>query len=398
MARSYRSQRIHDVTSRESWDKIVLGLAFAAGVGGGLALKLSSAHPFIAAAFSAAVLCLYALIAYLSTSLRLEPEVIGDNSYYLGFLFTLTSLAVTLYFVVEAGAEQRAQLIPEVISGFGVALVSTIVGVFIRVLMMQFRLDLVARERETRMEMDEVGRRLRVELSQTLERVKAFTVESLQHSAERESEFRRATDVLVKGTQTALQDTARFLREETVKVFTDQSAAAIDEIRKSIHATSEVSLAQIKTSFSEMAEISEQMRKTHGTAHTTVEQSIAALQLQGASVAEQIGQLSRRLRTIAEETETSGATLSKSISGVAAKLDTTVDDAAKRLGAGFAVFDRAAKDAATRSQAVVNDVAEKLHNSIRHLSSVATNAEKDIERSAKVIGAQLPTAADSGKA
>ncbi len=78
----------------------------------------------------------------------LGAEVIGDNSYYLGFLFTLTSLAVTLYFVVDVAAEDRAFAHPEVISGFGVALVSTLVGVFIRVLMMQFRLDLVARERE----------------------------------------------------------------------------------------------------------------------------------------------------------------------------------------------------------------------------------------------------------
>lgn len=80
----------------------------------------------------------------------MDAETIGDNSYYLGFLFTLTSLAVTLYFVIEAGSE-TARLIPEIISGFGVALSSTIVGVFLRVLMLQLKVDVETRERRVRL-------------------------------------------------------------------------------------------------------------------------------------------------------------------------------------------------------------------------------------------------------
>lgn len=382
MARLNSTRRIHGVSNRESWDKIMLALAFTAGVGGGIALKLLGVHPFFAAGYSAAVLCTYAVVVYYSTALRLDPEVIGDNSYYLGFLFTLTSLAVTLYFVVEAGAEKRAELIPEVISGFGVALVSTIVGVFIRVFMMQLRLDVVARERETRVELDDTARRLRGELAQTLERVKAFSVESLQHSAEREAEFRRATDVLVKGTQVILTDTASFLRDETTKVFKEQSSAAIDEIRASIIKASGASMEQIRSSFAELAEISEKMQATHMVARSSVEQSIVTLQQQGSTIAEQIGQLSRRIRTISEETETSGKTLNQGIANAGARLEASIDESARRLGAGFSRFDKAALDAATRSQAIVNDVAERLHHSMRQISTAATKAETEIERAA----------------
>lgn len=74
-------RKMHDVTNREAWDKIVLLLAFLAGVGGGIALKVLGFHPFYTAGYSAAVLVLYALTAYVSTELRLEPEVIGDNSW-----------------------------------------------------------------------------------------------------------------------------------------------------------------------------------------------------------------------------------------------------------------------------------------------------------------------------
>lgn len=392
MARPQRSLRMHDVANRESWDKIVLGIAFLAGVGGGITLKVLAFHPFTAAAFSASVLILYAILAYATTALRLEPEVIGDNAYYLGFLFTLTSLSVTLYFVVEAGAERRAELIPEVISGFGVALVSTIVGVFIRVLMMQFRLDLVAREHETRMELDDVARRLRVELAQSVERVKAFTVESLQHSAERESEFRRSTDVLVKGSQTMLTEMARTLREETARSVQDQSSAAVASIRGSIAAVSEAALSQIRTSFEDMAAIAEQMRTTQTVARASVEQSIIALQMQGSEIAEQVAQLSRRIRTIAEETETAGSNLALGLNRATAKLEGSLDETNRRLNAGFARFDQSAHDAAARSQAVVNDVAEKLHGSVRKFSATATAAAKEIETAAEKVGASFADA------
>ena len=392
MARPQRSLRMHDVANRESWDKIVLGIAFLAGVGGGITLKVLAFHPFTAAAFSASVLILYAILAYATTALRLEPEVIGDNAYYLGFLFTLTSLSVTLYFVVEAGAERRAELIPEVISGFGVALVSTIVGVFIRVLMMQFRLDLVAREHETRMELDDVARRLRVELAQSVERVKAFTVESLQHSAERESEFRRSTDVLVKGSQTMLTEMARTLREETARSVQDQSSAAVASIRGSIAAVSEAALSQIRTSFEDMAAIAEQMRTTQTVARASVEQSIIALQMQGSEIAEQVAQLSRRIRTIAEETETAGSNLALGLNRATAKLEGSLDETNRRLNAGFARIDQSAHDAAARSQAVVNDVAEKLHGSVRKFSATATAAAKEIETAAEKVGASFADA------
>lgn len=284
-------------------------LAFAIGTGGGVAMKMLGTHPFITAAFSALVLCLYALLTYASTPLRLEPEVIGDNAYYLGFLFTLTSLSVTLYFVVQAGAEDRARLIPEFISGFGVALVSTNVGVFVRVLMMQFRLDIVARERETRVQIDEGARLLRVEMAMSLQQIKLFTVESLQHSAERESEFRRATDAPVKATQKALTDTARFLQQETATAFREQNAAAIESLRATIAGASEAALQQISTSFEEIGKTSEGLRDNHAQARSAVEQANATLHQQTAALADEVEQLAGRIRAASGDIADAGDAL-----------------------------------------------------------------------------------------
>lgn len=228
------SRRMHDVSPRQTRDRVVLLLAFAAGTLGGIALKLAGVHPLWSAGFAALVLCVYAAVTYFTTHLRIDPEVIGDNCYYLGFLFTLTSLSVTLYFVVEAGAADRSQLIPEVISGFGVALSSTIMGVFLRVLMMQFRADLVARERETRLELDMAARELRDEMARGLRQIKAFTLESLQHAGEREEAMRRTTAAMIVDIREQMAQTTAIVNEALREAAQAQAASAVNAIRDSV--------------------------------------------------------------------------------------------------------------------------------------------------------------------
>ena len=360
MARPTSFRRTHGVSVRESWDKVVLGLAFVIGVGGGIALKIFEYHPFVAAGFSAAVLAAYAVLAYTSTSLRLEPEVIGDNTYYLGFLFTLTSLSVTLYFVVQAGDQDRAKLIPEVISGFGVALVSTIVGVFIRVLMMQFRLDVVSRERETRVEIDDAARRLRGELTQALQQIKLFSVESLQRAAERESEFKRMNDMLVSATNKSFANLAQSLTQETTRVFRDQTAAAIQEIRQSVSNASRVALDQMSMSFNEIGQSSAGLLASHDSARRAADQTNAELHQQTNSMVDSIGQLARRLRAVSDEIESSGVGLSQSIAKVSARLDLTLAETSRRLDDGVVALLASTKSVEERAAQIIGELEVRL--------------------------------------
>lgn len=256
-----RPRQMHAVSQRESWDKIVLGLAFLIGVGGGLIIKIAHLHPFIAAGFSAAVLIAYALAAFYTTHLRLEPEVVGDNCYYLGFLFTLASLSVTLYFVVEADEALRSQLIPEVISGFGVALSSTIVGVFLRVLMMQFRVDIVAREHQTRLELDEAARSLRAELARSIEQLKYFTVESLQLSAEREGNMRRETEQATKDMHALLLEAAGQFSGAIEKSIREQSSAAVEAIRETVTTSASAAVNGITGAFDDLGRVAQDQRQ-----------------------------------------------------------------------------------------------------------------------------------------
>ena len=104
----------------------------------------------------------YALLIWLPRSLRLRDDQAGDNVYYMGFLFTLTSLGVSLY---QFNASRAAE---EIVQNFGIAIGSTITGIALRVIFNQMRLDPVEIERTMRLELAEAARRVRRELDSTV--------------------------------------------------------------------------------------------------------------------------------------------------------------------------------------------------------------------------------------
>src|SRR6202161_1366837 len=100
----------------------------------------------------------YALLIWLARSLRLRDDQAGDNLYYMGFLFTLTSLGVSLY---QFSAMRAAE---EIVQNFGIAIGSTITGIALRVIFNQMRQDPVEVERIMRLELADAARRVRQEL------------------------------------------------------------------------------------------------------------------------------------------------------------------------------------------------------------------------------------------
>jgi len=77
----------------------------------------------------------YAVLIWSARSLRLRDDQAGDNLYYMGFLFTLTSLGVSLY---QFNAAHAAE---EIVQNFGIAIGSTITGIALRVIFNQMRQD-----------------------------------------------------------------------------------------------------------------------------------------------------------------------------------------------------------------------------------------------------------------
>jgi hypothetical protein len=93
---------------------------------------------------------------------RLRDDQAGDNLYYMGFLFTLTSLAVSLYQFSAAGSAEQ------IVQNFGIAIASTIAGIALRILFNQMRRDPVEVEATARLELAEASRRVKRELESAI--------------------------------------------------------------------------------------------------------------------------------------------------------------------------------------------------------------------------------------
>lgn len=196
-------------------------------------------HPLITPAWAILILVAYAFFVRLVSSSQVEPETVGDNCYYLGFLFTLVSLAVTMY---KLGFEAKEnQILLEIISGFGIALSSTIVGIALRLWFFQQRTDIVARDRENQIEVQRAVKEFRLALSTSTSSLKQFTTESVQLTIERDKSIREATDKMIE------QQSSRIAKiiEDLEGVVKRQQAMLIDN--------SEKFTQTMKTTFSEVS-------------------------------------------------------------------------------------------------------------------------------------------------
>jgi hypothetical protein len=113
-------------------------------------------------------MALYAFTVAKVPRLRVRLDQAGDNAYYLGLLFTLISMAVTLYefsgtALGDGGAPARSG-VEQIIANLGVALGSTIAGIFLRVLLHQMRVDPGDVEGMTRIELADASKRVKAQL------------------------------------------------------------------------------------------------------------------------------------------------------------------------------------------------------------------------------------------
>lgn len=225
--------RMHGVAPREGGDRVAFVMAFFLGVFGGIALKILGVHPIVTALYAAIILFGYAIATWANGRFQIDPESIGDNCYYLGFLFTLTSLAFTLYQLASSENDGSPVAIPEVISGFGVALSSTIVGVFLRVLMLQMRPDFVAKDRAIRSDLNSALARFRKDMAGALSQLKSFSTESVQMAAERDERLRVSTEKFVQDYHASLELATNLLSERITKSF-DNMDAGFEKILQEI--------------------------------------------------------------------------------------------------------------------------------------------------------------------
>ena len=130
----------------------------------------------------------YAACLWLFRALRLRNDQSGDNFYYMGFIFTLTSLAVTLI-QFSNGADAA-----EIVRNFGVAVASTIAGIVLRIVFNLFRRDPLEVEHESRLALADAANKVRQELNGMLLEFSHFGRTQQQMAIESLEEYQKRAE------------------------------------------------------------------------------------------------------------------------------------------------------------------------------------------------------------
>lgn len=176
--------------------RIPFGLFAVGGMAGIVAAKLYDVNQIYVTLGAIACILIYCGAVAAIPALRIREDQLGDNCYYLGFLYTLASLSWALYkFTMTStapGAAETSTAVTDIIANFGIALGSTIVGILLRVIINQARKDVLETERDARMALTEAMVHMRVQLDDAVIALKAFcdqtqqiTGDAIRENAER---------------------------------------------------------------------------------------------------------------------------------------------------------------------------------------------------------------------
>ena len=189
----------------------------AALCGGGslVAMKLLGLDQLYITAAACAIIVAYWAIVAAVPILRIREDQLGDNCYYLGFLFTLASLAYALYQFGGTGD------VDQIVANFGLALGSTITGILLRVLINQARRDVLETEQDARMALAEAVVRLRTNIDDAVLALGSFCRSVQQVTAEQIGVTAKETHAVLEQSVARVGDTSQAAMQQIDAAFTE---------------------------------------------------------------------------------------------------------------------------------------------------------------------------------
>ena len=183
---------------------------FLVGVVFILTLKALVNSQLVVTSVPCALMLVYASLLWDFGEQRPRSDAAGDNLYYLGFLYTLTSLAHSLYRFSADEADTEV-----IVTNFGIAIFTTILGMALRVLVGRPTVDdPSALDESIRLDLAETARKLRRELSYTVETFRETLEQDLdsvrQRFAQNAAETQEINSEAVERMQSLGRTIARF--------------------------------------------------------------------------------------------------------------------------------------------------------------------------------------------
>lgn len=164
--------------------------------------------------------------------LRVHSEQAGDNLYYMGFIFTLTSLGVSLFkFTGQASIE-------DVVRNFGIAIISTVTGIALRIFFNQMRRDPADIEKAVRNELAEMTRRVRAELDSSAMEFSSYRRTSNQMLSEGFEEIARQAEKNGEAVRAAIEAMSA-KAVESIQLTSQKLLETLEESHKNVGQLSE---------------------------------------------------------------------------------------------------------------------------------------------------------------
>ena len=224
--------------------------------------KASNLPPLMIVACSFGMMAAYAIFILAIPATKLRLDVAADNMYYLGFLYTLSSLAVAI--TVDE---------PEkVLANFGVAITCTIIGIAFRVALNQLRVDPYDVEAASRLELSQATKRVSRELDQSIKELIKFRTMSMQVMAEGYEDVQKNVDGAGKNMFASLKETSdknsEILMEmakqsNTAQENLSETIASLKDSNKEIVLANKSMLNQISKTSAALEDLAEKYSKTN---------------------------------------------------------------------------------------------------------------------------------------
>lgn len=121
------------------------------------------------------VMFLYIMLGYYRSDRDVSDEKFADSCYYLGFIFTITAIIFSLFDLPNIGTQ-----IQDIAVRFGAAMVSTVLGITVRVYLVSFKRDVADAIKDAEDAVISASYRLREQLVMAYEKLNDF-----QHEVEK---------------------------------------------------------------------------------------------------------------------------------------------------------------------------------------------------------------------
>lgn len=341
-----------------------------------------------------AMLVLYAWVVHGQPYFRLHPDRLGDNCYYMGFIFTLASLAFALMQLETQDGSARASLLDSLIGNFGIALFSTIAGIALRVFFIQFRREIEDEEEQIRQDLQSVATRLKDQLSLAVLDLEGFRVRTGQVLEERlinaAAEFARIQNGMAEQARSAADRLTEFQtdltkRATTVAAEMTRSAEAMTGNADRISAEMGALISRVEAIEAPSDVLLRPMRQTE-TRIAQLAKALEKLTESDAKRAEAFAQATENMvRQLAALCDTSRF---DGLNVAAARLDQQITTATGGLSRYEQAVERLAA-AANREQAALAGIREALQQDARNSAEALRALESTLSDIARGIATRL---------